>query len=374
MDAEQKKMADLVEQMANDLYQFPDMPVCNELNSKMREIYEDVQQAADSENAPAIEIAVQKEDSLLDAIRNTKERVEDVEMWLMDVPDNIAWNMESFDADEFPNMPLVPLPDELEDLVGDLLDQAKDIEKMSQDSTGNNMMADGEMGWGVADGPMPNFSAKGKSGNAKPNDNEMTGRSGSGREGQSNGELVENTVRGLEGTQTHARRTRDAFQNGDVKESKDSTLDARSTGGGKLGGQSESIGMFGKAPRRDLKMPDHANSPMQLRRETEALYTTARLLYLGGEGLGNAAREMRTLEKAQNLPSLAPLTRKVMRELEKSQVDITAGTVVPLAAAGLEKSGGAAVTDFDLSQITDESYREMVRDYYRGLNQTETRP
>ncbi len=136
MDKQQEPMAELVEKMAQDLYQFPELPVCNELNAKMREVFEDVEQAKDSANAPAIEIAVQKEDALLDAIKNTKKRVEDVEMWLPDVPDNIVWNMESFDADEFPNMPLVPLPDELEDIVGNLLDQAKSVAEQSQDTRG----------------------------------------------------------------------------------------------------------------------------------------------------------------------------------------------------------------------------------------------
>ncbi|MEI8079714.1 MAG: hypothetical protein WCH61_08840, partial [bacterium] len=258
MDAEQKPMADLVETLAQDLYQFPDLPVCNELNSRMREIFEDVQQAANSADAPSMEVAVQKEDSLLEAIRNTKERVKDVEMWLPNVPDNIVWNMESFDADEFPNMPLVPLPDELEDIVGELLEQAQSMAEQSQDTTGNNMMADAEMGWGIMDGPMPSFSAKGKSGNMRPNDNEMTGRSGAGREGQSNGEMVEDQAKGLEGTETKARRTRDAFQKGQVNEAADSTLDARATGGGKVGGQSESVGLFGQAPRRDAYVGDHA--------------------------------------------------------------------------------------------------------------------
>ena len=50
MDEEQKEMADMVEQLANDLYQFPELPVCNELNSRMREILEDVEQAMGSEN------------------------------------------------------------------------------------------------------------------------------------------------------------------------------------------------------------------------------------------------------------------------------------------------------------------------------------
>lgn len=367
MDEQQKEMAKLVEELANDLYQFPELPVCNELNSKMREILEDVEQAMESENAPAMEIAVQKEDSLLDAIRNTKERVEDVEMWLMDIPDNIVWNMESFDSDEFPNMPLVPLPDELEDIVGELLDQAADIEAQSQDTTGNNMIADMEMGWAIMDGPMPCFSAKGKSGNARPNDNEMTGRSGAGREGQSNGELVENHVKGLEGRTTHARRTQDPFQKGMVTEDENSTMDARATGGGKLGGESETIGMFGKAPRRDLHTANHGNSPTQLRQETEAVYATARLLYLGTGSLGTAARELRGVESATNrMKEFGSLHRRVLRRLEDTQVELNSGVVLPMPVASVSKTGGAAADDVDINKISEE-YRDIVSDYYRSL-------
>ncbi|NOY82057.1 MAG: hypothetical protein GXP31_13760 [Kiritimatiellaeota bacterium] len=367
MDKEQESMADMVEKLAQDLYQFPELPVCNELNSKMREVYEDVEQAMDSENAPALEIAVQKEDALLDAIRNTKERVEDVEMWLPDVPDHITWNMESFDTDEFPDMPLVPLPDELEDIVGDLLDQAQSEAQQSQDTTGNNMIADMEMGWGVMDGPMPSFSAKGKSGNTRPNDNEMTGRSGAGREGQSNGELVENRVKGLEGTKTHARRTRDPFQKGQVTEDEDSTLDAKATGGGKLGGESESIGMFGKAPRRDLNTREHGVDPTKLRQETEAVYATARLLYLGTGSLGTAARDLRGLEtQRRDLKTFDSLHRKVLRRLEDTQVELDSGVVLPMPVASVSQTGGAATEDVDVSKIGD-AYRDIVSDYYRSL-------
>ncbi len=368
MDAEQKPMADLVEKLAQDLYQFPDLPVCNELNSRMREIFEDVQQAANSADAPSMEIAVQKEDSLLEAIRNTKERVKDVEMWLPNIPDNIVWNMESFDADEFPNMPLVPLPDELEDIVGDLLEQAQSIAEQSQDTTGNNMMADGEMGWGIMDGPMPSFGAKGKSGNMRPNDNEMTGRSGAGREGQSNGEMVEDQAKGLEGTEAKARRTHDAFQKGQVNEAADSTLDARATGGGKVGGQSESAGMFGQAPRRDAYVGDHAPNPVALRQEAEALYTRSRLLYLGTGGLDEVTRELRKLEAARQLPAFAPLARKVLRELEQVRIGGDGGTVLEPSLDGRETRGGATVQDVDLGQIRDDAYREMVEHYFRDLD------
>ena len=371
MDREQEEMADMVEQLAQDLYQFPEMPVSNELNSKMHEIYEAIDQAANSENAPAIEIAVQKEDGVLDAIRKTKERVEDVEMWLEDVPDHIAWKMESFDADEMPDIPLVPLPEELEDMVGELLDQASSIDEQSQDSTGNQMMADGEMGWGVADGPIPNWSAKGKSGNTKPNDNEMTGRSGAGREGQASGELVEDHVKGLEGRETHARRTRDPFQQGQVTEDENSTLDAKSTGGGKLGGESESQGMFDNAPRRDQHVPDHG-AQAKLRRETEALYATARLLYLGTGKLGSVARDMRELER-QDIPemqSFDSLHKKVMRSLDESRVEIDSGVVLPMPVNTINESGGAASQDIDISKIHEE-YRGVISDYYKGLSDDE---
>lgn len=369
MDEEQKEWQKKLEDMAQDLYQFPELPVSNDLNSKMREVFEDVEQAANSEEAPTVEIAVQKEESLLDAIKNTKERVEDVEMWLPDVPDNVKWDLESFDASEFPEIPLVELPEELEDIVGDLLDQSEDIDEKSQDSTGNQIVADGEMGWGVADGPMPSFAAKGKSGNAKPNDNEMTGRSGAGREGQATGELVENKVKGLEGRETHARKTNDPFQKGQVEEEEGSTLDAKATGGGKLGGESERDGMFGEAPRRDLHMQP-GEKMRELRQETEALYAKARMLYLGNtKALGAAAVEMRRVERMdKEMKSFTGLNQRVIKRLKDSYTELSTGVVLPVTVhSGVDAGGASAVDDAQLSEIQDE-FRDIVADYYKSLS------
>ncbi|RMD79773.1 MAG: hypothetical protein D6820_07720 [Lentisphaerae bacterium] len=368
MDKQQEAMKEEVEKLAQDLYQFPELPVSGELNSKMREIYEDVQQAAGSANEPAKEIAVQKEDSLLDAIKNTKERVEDVEMWLPDKPDNVKWDMETFDASEFPEIPLVDLPDELEDMVGDLLDQAQAIDEASQDSTGNNMFADAEMGWGVSDGPMPNFSAKGKSGNTRPNDNEMTGRSGAGREGQSNGELVENNVKGLEGRETHARRTQDPLQTGNVTEDPDSTLKARSTGGGKLGGDSESIGMFGNAPRRDLQNATSENI-RKLRLESEALYAKSRMLYLGSpSSLGTLATELRTMDRySKNIQDLS-IRRRILRRLSDAQTQLNSGAAINMPVRrGSQSYGNFETEDIRIDRI-DPKFRKIVSQYYNNLD------
>lgn len=369
MDREQEEMADLLEKLANDLYQFPELPICNELNSRMREIYESVLQAMDSENTPAIEIAVQKEDALLDLIRSTVERIEDVEMWLPDIPDNIVWNMESFDVDEFPEIPLVPLPDELEDLVGDLLEQAAEIEMESQDTTGNNIIADMEMGWAVMDGPMPSFSAKGKSGNTRPNDNEMTGRSGAGREGQSSGELVESHVKGYEGRQSKARRTQDPFQKGMLTEDEDSTLKARATGGGKLGGESESIGMFANSVRRDLHTGSHSANLQRIRQETEALYASSRLLYLGSGSLGEAASELRNMENASTeIKELGNLHKRVLRRLVDTQVEMKDGIVLSMPTASLKKDSGGVVELDEWGKVADE-YKPLLNEYYRSLQE-----
>ena len=365
---EHEEMLDLIEKAANDLYQFPELPICHELNSKMREIYEDVTQARDSEKAEAIEIAVQKEDAILDAIRNTKERIDDVEMWMPDVPDHFVWNMESFDTDEFPDIPLVELPEELEDIVGDLLDQDSQIDEQSQDGTGNNIIADAEMGWFIMDGNMPSFAAKGKTGNTRPNDNEMTGRSGSGREGQANGELVENHVKGYEGRQTHARRTQDQFQKGMVTEDKDSTMKARATGGGKLGGEAEAAGMFGNAPRRDLHTAAHGTAPREIRKEAEAMYASARMLYINPGNLGEAARELRSIEsKPPDMKDLNSVRRRVLRNLTDTQVSADTGAVLPLPVISGYKQGGDAAADINLDNVSDE-YKSLINSYYRSLD------
>ena len=369
MAAEHEKMLDLLEKCANDLYQFPDLPICNELNSKMKEIFEDVMQAKDSEKLKAVEIAVQKEDAILDLIRKTTERVDDVEMWLPDVPDHFVWNMESFDADEFPEMPLVELPEELQDIVGELLEQDSDIDAASQDTTGNNMVADMEMGWAVMDGPMPSFSAKGKSGNTRPNDNEMTGRSGSGREGMSNGELVENHVKGYEGRKTKARKTNDPYQKGQVTEDKDSTMDARSTGGGKLGGDSESIGMFGNAQRRDLHRGAHGRTPRQLRQETDVLFAKARLLYANPGSLGEAAHHLSVVGRnPPDLKSFESIRKKVVRRLSDTVIEMQEGTVLPMPVDPVTKQTAGAGDQRQGERVSDE-YRPQLNSYFKSLGQ-----
>ena len=60
-------------------------------------------------------------------------------------------------------------------------------------------------GWGAADGPISNMSARGVTGNTLPNNMEISGRSGEGRSGRSSGQMVEATAEGKGGRKTPSR-------------------------------------------------------------------------------------------------------------------------------------------------------------------------
>src|SRR5260370_4965349 len=92
-------------------------------------------------------------------------------------------------------IPEMPLPKALTDLIGDLLQKADEFDEDADDITsawGDNL---DQAGWGVSDGPISSFSAKGKTGNDQPNNMEGSGRSGAGRRGKSAGQMGGDTAR-----------------------------------------------------------------------------------------------------------------------------------------------------------------------------------
>src|SRR5262249_59214410 len=128
-------------------------------------------------------------------------------------------------------------------VVGELLKKADECDEDADDITsawGDNL---DQAGWGVSDGPISNFSAKGKTGNDQPNNMEVTGRSGDGRRGKSAGQMVGDTARGLPGRKTPARVGREKYESGKLKaEGQEDPNGA--TGGGKKAGAGR-IGLQG---------------------------------------------------------------------------------------------------------------------------------
>ncbi len=207
------------------------------------EIQGQVKLAEDAMKQQAIKMAVTAEQISLEL---AKELMHNIERWLSDVPDRLKWELEEPLAPI--DVPLAQLPEELEDIVGDLIEKEEDLYDEIEDTTSSwSDSIDVGAGWNVADGPISNYSAKGITGNILPNQNEIAGRSGEGRTGRSSGEFVEQIARGKEGRRTPTRLTKDAYQPGQVDDrSKEPAGGA--TGGGKLSG-SGTEGLTGPAPK-----------------------------------------------------------------------------------------------------------------------------
>jgi hypothetical protein len=115
------------------------------------------------------------------------------------------------------------------------LQKADEFDEEADDVTsswGDNL---DQAGWGVSDGPISTFSAKGKTGNDLPNNNELNGRSGDGRRGKSKGQMVGDTARNLQGRNTPARVGNERYEPGQLKQEKNADPKG-ATGGGKKAG------------------------------------------------------------------------------------------------------------------------------------------
>jgi hypothetical protein len=210
------------------------------------EIQSQVQLAEKALEQKAVKMAIKAEEVGLEL---AKELLHNLERWNSDVPDRLKWELEEPPAPI--DVPLAELPEELEDIVGDLIEKEEDLYDEIEDTTSSwSDSLDAGAGWGVMDGPISNYSAKGITGNLLPNQNEIGGRSGEGRTGRSSGEFVEQTAQGKGGRRTPTRLTKDAFQPGQVDDrSKEPAGGA--TGGGKLSGAGAE-GLTGPGPRTPM--------------------------------------------------------------------------------------------------------------------------
>lgn len=164
----------------------------------------------------------------------SEQLVEDLQMWLMNKPDIIQWNVQNPLQDY--DVPMPDLPQELQDFISDLIQTEEEMdEAVDNIMTGGWLDNIGQAGWMVADGPISNFSAKGKTGNQLPGNQELTGRSGEGRTGKSSGQFVEGQYKGLEGRKIPPRLSDERIQKGVVQEQRHRP-NLGSTGGGKISG------------------------------------------------------------------------------------------------------------------------------------------
>jgi len=201
-----------------------------DLRKDVNKVFEEIEKASQRDKAQKLEVSLED----LGAGLATKMK-EDLEMWNMDSPDSVKWVLEEPLNKKPMKIPEMPLPKALQDLVGELLQKADEFDEDADDITsawGDNL---DQAGWGVSDGPISSFSAKGKTGNDMPNNMEVSGRSGDGRRGKSSGQMVGDTSKALPGRKTPARVNNEKYEPGKLKtEAQEDPNGA--TGGGKKSG------------------------------------------------------------------------------------------------------------------------------------------
>ncbi|HWE96103.1 MAG TPA: hypothetical protein VG269_19220 [Tepidisphaeraceae bacterium] len=276
-DADKKKLDDLkmaqekldafMQEKMHDFSKNAEQDMANSsLLKQLLEVYSETTMAKDALNQKAAEVAVAAEQNGID---NAKTLTSNLEKWLSNTPDRTKWTQEDLLSKTDVNMP--ELPKELEDIIGELMEQQEDLFDQMEDANANMAGSfDKGMGWDAADGPIASMNAQGVTGNQLPNNNEMSGRSGEGRSGKSQGEFVEDHATGKGGRNTPTRLDPTAFQKGQVKDdSKDPTGGA--TGGGKISGEG-GAGLTGPVPpKQKQEMERLAQKQAELRNAAERI-------------------------------------------------------------------------------------------------------
>jgi len=373
-DAEEKLLGDLAakrqdlakffQSAFNDLSKVANQDFSNStMADELIEMIEELQKSGAALEKKHIEIATVNEELLG---QQAESITANLERWLSDAKDNIKWNGEEGGVN--PDVPLQDLPEELTDIIGDLIDDMKDMEDV-EDSTGSSLSAmDDGLGWGVSDGNMNNMSARGITGNVMPNNNEVGGRSGEGRSGKSTGQFVEKEATGKGGRDTPTRLVQSPFEKGTVK---DSSKDPQggTTGGGKqsgLGGD----GLRGVTP--DQKPDVQQRLPGQqaeLKQKAEALLRELNVRNLPTGDLEDAVSKMELIQKYRSAGQGLQV-RQIQSDLLSSLKD--AQTVMSSKAlGGAEKSHTAtkrvSAIRYQGNEPTPDGYEESVSAYFRAL-------
>ena len=364
MAAKEQEFAKLFRAAFNDLSKVANQDFSNStMADEMVEMVEELQKAGAALEKKHIEIATVAEE-LVGEQAETMET--NLERWLSDAKDNIKWNGE--DGETTPDVPLQDLPEEMTDIIGELIDDVKDMEDV-EDSTNNSLNSmDKGVGWGVSDGNMNDMSAKGITGNVMPNNNEVGGRSGEGRSGKSSGQFVEQEATGKGGRNTPTRLVQTPFEKGTVKDtSKDPQGGA--TGGGKqsgLGGE----GLRGITP--DQK-PDVAQrlpgKQAELKQKAEALLRELNVRNIPTGDLEEAVNKMELIQKyratGQGLQA-KQVQSELISSLKDARTAMGAGVT-----GGSEKSGNLTKRISTIrhpdNESTPDGYEESVDAYFRAL-------
>jgi hypothetical protein len=363
---EEAKQASFFQEKLTDLSKLPLQDFADgKLVSDMNEVFQEVQQASTSLYQKRAEVAVAGETVGLEKAEQIEQNLE---RWLPNTPDNTKWSME--EPMSQPDIPMAELPKQLDDLIGDLMkqEQADDPEKDDVSSSIMDSMDKGA-GWGAGDGPMADMSAKGVTGNQLPNNDEISGRSGEGRNGKSDGQMVGDTAVGKGGNETPTRMTPTPFENGSVNDqSKDTKGDG--TGGGKLAGFGQE-GLRGPMPpAAQQRLHMLADSQAKLRQQAESLALQLRRQRRPTGDLESAINAMKTYEDAarnQNGLGVVQGYHQALDSLQAARQAYAGDRLSRVETDALARDPKKDVIDTQAEEAPP-GYEEMTGAYFRSLN------
>jgi hypothetical protein len=351
-----------------DFSKIPELDASNpSLVKELIEVKTDVEMARDALARKAMDVVVPLEELGMEA---AKEIQENLERWLPDTPDREAWKQEESTKDA--EIPHAELPQQMEDLVGDLLEQEEDLFEEIEDTTAKaGDSADKGAGWDAMDGPISNYSAKGVTGNRLPNTSEIGGRSGEGRQGKSSGEFVEEEAAGKGGRRTPTRLSPDAFSKGEVKDSSPESPGG-ATGGGKISGAGQE-GLEGPVPPEvQRRMGTLAGKQAQLRNKAEGVKAALQVKNYDSFALDKAIEGMRRVQR----DLLAGRYQNALRQKNVILEDLKGTRMLLAGEVRIRRDSSAALPNEVQKDVLDalekpmpRGYEEYLKRYYERLSE-----
>ncbi len=294
------------------------------------------------------------------------------------------WDFEDWPEEERPETKLPPIPPDLHDTLGELIDAQDELAEDEDDMQS-------QMQYGATDntgliggdgGPLSHMTAKGRSGNTKPKNNEVGGRSGSGRTGKSSGEFVEDVDVAKEGRETEDRYTKEQEMEGFVKSRGEKKRSGGSTSaGGKMSDEATDFGLRGDSQVRWSKQRLEIQEKQDdLRLKTELF--AQRLKDIMGTpdfDVNSALLLMQEVEADLSGGRFDHAVRKQIlasRHLKKLRRSLAAHIARTEAESNGEgpKKTSVARKDDPLREKFPEEYRKMIEAYYKALSEAEGRP
>jgi len=208
-----------------------------------------------------------------------------------------------------------------------------------------------------------------------PNNDEISGRSGEGRNGKSDGQMVGDTAVGKGGNETPTRMTPTPFENGSVNDQSKNDKGG-ATGGGKLAGYGED-GLRGPMPpAAQQRLHMLAEQQSKLRQQAESLALQLRKQRRPTGDLESAINAMKEFEDAARNQDGLGVVQGYHQALDSLQAARDAYAGDRLSRVETDSLTRDAHKDMIDAQAEEApaGYEEMTGAYFRSLSEEPVAP